>query len=150
MKGASKGLSLLALSGATCIGAASLYGAVATAQVTLHQRIIIRIPRIRDPHVTMMREKPVRWREKRADKCHRVSDFVGAAITDDHSVDLMLRNGDRLRAKLGSDCPALDFYSGFYMLPGEDGKICARRDSIRSRAGGSCEIENFRQMVAER
>ncbi|MBW4329785.1 hypothetical protein KY084_02710 [Stakelama sp. CBK3Z-3] len=116
--------------------------------MTVHQRIIIRIPRVRDPRVTMLRERPVRWHEKKADHCQRAGEFVGAAITDAHSVDLMLRDGSRLRAKLGSDCPALDFYSGFYLAPGSDGKICADRDAIRSRAGGSCEIESFRRLVA--
>ena len=134
----------------TGVGAVSLAGAAAVAQVTVHQRIVIRIPRIRDPRVEMRRERPVRWREKKADHCQRAGDFVGAAITDAHSVDLMLRNGERLRVKLGSDCPALDFYSGFYMTPGSDGMVCADRDVIRSRAGGSCDIESFRQLKLSR
>jgi hypothetical protein len=40
----------------------------------------------------------------------------------------------------------LDFYGQLYLLP-NDGRICARRDSIRSRVGGSCRIEKFRTLV---
>ena len=39
--------------------------------------------------------------------------------------------------------PALDFYGGFYLQPDDD-RICAKRETIRSRVGGSCRIERFR------
>ena len=66
------------------------------------------------------------------------------SVLGQSSVDLMMRNGNRIRARLGSSCPALDYYSGFYITPGEDGFVCAGRETIRSRAGGQCEIDMFR------
>ena len=62
------------------------------------------------------------------------------------SVDFVLRDRRRVRAELDSDCPALDFYGGFYVQPDDD-RICARRDVIRSRMGGICRIERFRRLV---
>ena len=59
------------------------------------------------------------------------------------SIDFVLRNRQRVRAKLASDCDGLDFWDGFYMQP-EDTQICAGRDVVRNRAGGTCEIRRFR------
>ena len=53
----------------------------------------------------------------------------------------------RVRAKIDDDCPAIDFYGGFYLQP-EDDRVCAKRDEIRSRMGGSCRIERFRSLEA--
>ncbi|MBW8743521.1 MAG: hypothetical protein JF628_04120 [Sphingomonas sp.] len=64
------------------------------------------------------------------------------------SVDLVLRGGYRMRARFSANCPGLDYYSGFYVSAGADGKLCSGRDVIRDRAGGECEIEKFRQLVA--
>ena len=44
------------------------------------------------------------------------------------SVDLILRNRQRVRAKLESSCPALDYYYGFYITPNPDGMVCEDRD----------------------
>jgi len=52
----------------------------------------------------------------------------------------------RGRAQLDEDCPALDFYNGFYLTP-QNGKVCAKRDDIHSRMGRSCRIERFRRLV---
>jgi len=93
---------------------------------------------------------PIRWVEKKADKCVPAIDLAAAAITGTDSVDLVLNGGKRLRARFGADCPALDFYSGFYVKMTNDGKVCARRDSIRSRSGGECRIESFRALVPAR
>lgn len=111
------------------------------AQLTIHQRVIIRVPTQPLPV-----EPPVRLKEKDGPKCIDAASLAGAQVTED-GVDLLLRGGSRLRAKLGNECPALNYYSGFYVRPGRDGRICADRDSIRTRAGGSCEIERFRLLV---
>ena len=58
----------------------------------------------------------------------------------------MLNNRARIRAKLEDDCPALDFYTGFYLQP-EDERLCARRDAIHSRIGRSCTIERFKLLI---
>ena len=76
--------------------------------------------------------------------------LAAAAIFKADAVDLMLRGGKRLRALLDDDCPALDFYSGFYITPSDDGKICAGRDMIHSRAGGKCGIDKFKTLELDK
>ena len=66
------------------------------------------------------------------------------------SVDLVLRGSYRMRARFAANCPGLDYYSGFYIVPSADGKLCSGRDVIRDRAGGECEIDKFRQLIARR
>jgi hypothetical protein len=62
------------------------------------------------------------------------------------SVDVLLPHQHRVRAHFAEDCPALDFYSGFYLKP-QDAQLCAGRDIIYSRMGGSCRIEGFHLLV---
>jgi len=113
------------------------------AQVTIRQQIIIRT--IRTAPAPAMN---VEWKEEKGPKCVQPQSISGAAHLSQRSVDLLLRNGSRVRAQLGSSCPALDYYDGFYITPGEDGLICADREAIRSRAGGQCEIDAFRSLRA--
>ena len=61
-------------------------------------------------------------------------------------VDFILADRRRFRAELDEDCPALDFYGGLY-LQLQDDRLCAGRDIIRSRMGGSCTIERFKKLV---
>jgi hypothetical protein len=86
------------------------------------------------------------WRERRGGRCINSADVAGAAITPDGAVDFVLRGGKRMRAWLESECPALDFYQGFYVKPDRDGMVCAGRDSIHSRSGGECQIDRFRRL----
>ena len=117
------------------------------AQVIIREQIIVRVPmRLREAPPAV----PIRWRESRGPACVAASDIAGATLLGDHSVDLILRDKRRLRARLSSRCPALAYYRGFYVRPTEDGMICAERDSIRSRMGGQCEIERFRSLKAVR
>lgn len=88
--------------------------------------------------------------ERKAEDCIRMQRVVAFAVTRSDSVDLIMNDGTRMRAKLGSDCPSLGFYSGFYVRPNPDGKMCVNRDSIRSRSGGSCAIQGFRTLVPAR
>lgn len=124
------------------------------AQVRIQQHIVIRVPRP-DP-VTRAGMSvpaplpPVQWVERRAKDCVDTDQLSGAAIIRPDSVDLVMTGGRRLRAKLGRECPALDFYAGFYVKPNKDGKLCAKRDAFRSRAGGECQIKAFRALVPDR
>ena len=116
------------------------------------QRVTIQVPRVtitssatiivrRAPHVV----------EKKAKDCVKVQDISGfAGVNTQDSVDLVLRDGSLLRAKLGRKCHALGFYNGFYVKTNKDQKICAGRDSIRTRAGRSCDVEDFRTLALER
>lgn len=112
------------------------------AQITIEQSLIVRVPR-RSP------VKPLKWELKKGPKCVAMSAIAGAAVVAEDAIDLALKGGQRLRAQFSSNCPALDYYSGFYILPTEDGKICAGRDMIRTRSGGQCEIRRFRKLILD-
>ena len=110
------------------------------AQMTIEQSLIVRVPRSKAV-------KPLKWKSKKGPKCVAMSAIAGAAVVADDAIDLVLKGGQRLRAHFSSNCPALDYYSGFYILPTDDGRICADRDMIRTRSGGQCEITKFRRLV---
>jgi hypothetical protein len=85
--------------------------------------------------------------ERKADDCIKMQRVVGFAVTRNDSVDLIMNDGTRMRARLGNNCPSLGFYSGFYVRPNADGKMCVNRDTIRSRSGGNCSISAFKTLV---
>ena len=108
--------------------------------LVVQEEVIMRIP---------VRSRPFRefdWEEKKGPKCIQAETIRGAALSGRESVDFLLYDRTRLRAELDEDCPALDFYNGFYLTP-EDGRVCVRRDAIHSRMGLSCRIEKFRRLV---
>ena len=108
--------------------------------LTVEREVIMRIP---------VRPRPVQpftWEEKRGPKCIEASSIRAAALSGRETVDFLLFDRTRLRAQLSEDCPALDFYNGFYVTP-QKGKLCARRDEIHSRIGRSCTIERFRRLI---
>jgi len=135
----------IALAAAAPSGAASPppRSRIVVAQVQIRQRVIVRVPTRQASRVT------IRWRERSAPRCLPLRGLAGAAVVDGDSVDLMFQGGGRIRAKLESDCSGLDFYSGFYLTPTEDRRICAGRDSIHARSGGQCEIKRFRSLVPD-
>jgi hypothetical protein len=107
--------------------------------LVVEREVIMRVP---------VRPMPNRtdWEERKGPKCIPSGSIRGAMVSNRDHVDFMLFDRTRLRARLSDNCPALDFYSGFYLTP-EDGKICAKRDGIHSRIGSSCRIERFRRLV---
>jgi hypothetical protein len=126
---------------------------IRTAQVRIQQYVVIRVPRpdpVRRVSAPAAPLPPITWVERDADRCVKMEQLSGAAITRSDSVDLVLSGGKRIRAKLGNECPALDFYSGFYVKPTKDGMVCAKRDTFRSRSGGECRIKAFRSLIPER
>lgn len=128
-------------------------GVTRVAQIRIQQHFVIRVPRpdaVRRVSAPAAPLPPIAWVEKDADKCVKMQSLAGATITRPDSVDLFLAGGKRLRAKLGNECPALDFYSGFYVKPTKDGMICAKRDMFRSRSGGECRIKAFRTLIPAR
>ena len=122
---------------------------VAYAQLQIHQRVIVRVP-TRDESRPPPPKASRRWKERKGPECIAASDLAGAAVNGADSVDLLLRGGRRLRARLARDCLALDFYSGFYLRPGRDGQICEDRDALHARSGGKCQIDRFRTLVPAR
>ena len=108
--------------------------------MTVEERLVIRVPVAPRPH------RNVRWDEEKGPKCVPARAIAGAFLSGPDSIDFMLRGRQFVRARLDSDCEGLDFYGGFYVQP-EDRMICAKRDTIRSRVGGSCRIQKFRTLV---
>ena len=108
--------------------------------MTVQRQLIVSVP-VR-PHPIVQ----FRWEEDKGPKCVPVGAIAWALLAGEDSIDLVLRNRQRIRAKLDGDCAGLDFYGGLYIHTG-DGQVCAKRDSIRSRVGGTCRIEKFRMLV---
>lgn len=120
-------------------------GGEAFAQVTVRQRIIVRVP-----GRPVQQAAPVQWRESRGPRCVNARLVAGATLVGQNSVDLVMRDNSRVRARLDNGCGGLDFYQGFYVNGTEDGMICADRDAVRSRMGGQCEIDQFRALTPVR
>ncbi|MDT9600810.1 hypothetical protein [Sphingosinicella rhizophila] len=110
----------------------------------VRERIVVRVPA--RAARTSLQTSLITWREGRGPKCIRAQNIAGARIRGRSSVDLILKNNRRFRARLANSCPALDYYYGFYIDPNPDGLVCADRDLIRSRMGGQCGIEAFRSL----
>jgi hypothetical protein len=121
----------------------------ADAQLVIHERITIRVPRI---PAAISRPAPVasRWKEKKGPACLDIREVAGAVIAVPASVDLLLGDGRWMRARLDGDCRSADFYTGLYIRPGPDGRLCADRDAIRIRSGAKCAIDAFKLLVARR
>jgi hypothetical protein len=111
--------------------------------VIIEDQLIIRVPVRPEP------PPDIEWVEHKGPKCIQSDDIRGAFLSDNDHVDFIMAGRRLMRAELDESCPALDFYNGFY-LTSDDGKICVRRDSIRSRMGATCGIEKFRQLVPKR
>lgn len=110
-------------------------------RLIIQDEVILRVPVQPRP---LMPE--FEWVEKKGPKCIQAGAIQRALLSGSEQVDFILVNRARVRAKFNEDCPALDFYGGFYLQP-EDERLCAGRDAIHSRIGGSCTIERFKQLV---
>jgi len=91
-------------------------------------------------------QRNIEWVEAEGPKCINARAIRSAFLSASDSVDFITVRSRRIRAQLSEECPALDFYDDFYLKP-EDEKVCAKRDVIRSRMGGSCRIEQFLWLV---
>lgn len=111
-------------------------------RVVVHEELIISIP---------VRPRPrqrIEWVERKGPKCLPINRIAGAMLSGPSSIDFLLRDRTRIRAVMDSECPALDYYRDVYLQP-DDERICAKRETIRSRVGGSCRIEKFRLLVPQ-
>lgn len=126
-------------------------------QVRIEQRMIIRIaPRMPgsmlapppDPRFSVP-QQPQRLFERKADKCLPIANIAGVQIESQNRLVLITRNRKMIGASLDKACHARDFYSGFYVDRNEDGRLCAGRDTIHSRAGANCAITKMRELVPD-
>lgn len=109
-------------------------------RLVIQDEVILRVP---------IQPRPMRqfdWVEHKGPKCIQAGAVRRALLSGPDRVDFILGNRARIRAEFDEDCPALDFYAGLYLMP-EDDRLCAGRDAIHSRMGGSCTIERFKQLI---
>jgi len=109
-------------------------------RLAIQDAVILRVPIQPRPFVGQ-----IEWKEHKGPKCIPIAAVQRAFLSGAQQIDFILASRRRMRAVLDEDCPALDFYGGFY-LQLQDDRLCARRDAIRSRMGGSCTIERFKTL----
>ena len=116
-------------------------------RLTIRERVI-RIP-LNSPAAPLPRPEAA-YKESRGPKCVQRANIAGASLNGLRSIDFILRDRSRLRARLESSCPAIDYYAGFYLNPTPDGNICSDRDAVHARSGGECQIDAFRKLSPKR
>ena len=115
----------------------------------LQQHLTIHVPRVTVTSSTTLivrRPVPVPMVEKKASDCIKIEKISGFSVSANDSVDLLMDDGKLMRVKLGDDCRALGFYTGFYLKATADRKLCAGRDSLRARSGRSCGVTEFKSL----
>lgn len=130
---------------------------VQLAQVTIEQRVIIRIPMVppRGPTRSSLStpsapEPPsVRWKEAKGPKCLSLKLLRGAHVAPLGGVTMLMARDERLRAHFDRGCRPVDFFAGFYIEPNKDGSLCAGRDTLHARNGMTCEIQKFSRLVPD-
>ncbi|WP_176590847.1 hypothetical protein [Sphingobium sp. EM0848] len=118
------------------------------AQLSIEQRIIIRVPMAKKGRAPARSVPEARneWKEKKGPRCIALRSIRSANIVMDNAIDLLLADNHRYRARLVRGCRSTSFYSGFYVEPDEDGSLCSGRDELQARSGASCGIDSFRRL----
>lgn len=110
-------------------------------RLVVQDEIILRVPLQPRPLLPN-----VVWSEHGDARCVPIGAIRQALMSGPAQIDFVMADRSRVRAQLDNDCPALDFYSDFYLQP-EDDRLCEGRDSIHSRMGGSCSIRSLKRLV---
>lgn len=110
-------------------------------RMIIRNQLIIRVP------VQPRPIGPLAWDQRKGPKCLPVASLAAAMLSGPGSIDFVLTDRRRMRAEMNEDCPALDFYTGFYLQPGDDQMLCREREQIRSRAGTACTVRRFFELV---
>lgn len=131
---------------------ADAFRAPSAEQVRIEQRLTVRIAP-RSLSRELLADLPAaplasRFKERKVGKCLTVKGIAGVQIGGDNKLLLFMRDQRLIGASLEKACAARDFYSGFYVDRGGDGKLCVNRDMIRSRSGMTCTVTKLRQLVA--
>ena len=137
---------------------------VQLAQVTIEQRVIIRVPIMPPPappqpngqrlqrNASLAPPAPPEpptapeIKEVKGPKCLKLEHLRGAVLNSDTGVTMLNDKDEAFRTHFGRTCRAADFYSGFYVEPTKDGAICAGRDALHARNGSTCDIEKFTKL----
>ncbi len=124
------------------------------AQVRVQQRVIIRISPRQAGTADFVSMPPRRDRrrpvvEHKMGKCFALSSVAGVAPMEDNRLMLFLKDRRIVAANLEKACSSRDFYSGFYVEPRKDGKVCINRDKLQSRTGAKCELTRLRHMLRD-
>ncbi|MCP1470917.1 hypothetical protein J3E64_002614 [Sphingobium sp. OAS761] len=129
--------------------AASADQPVQWAQLTIEQRVIIRVPMARQGKAParITPDSQDDWEERKGPRCIALRSIRAASIVTRDGIDLILADRHRYRARLEKGCDSAGYYSGFYVEPAEDGSLCSGRDELQARSGASCEIVSFRRLV---
>jgi hypothetical protein len=121
---------------------------VRLAQMTIEQRVIIRVPMAKKgrapAHIAPQAGRA--WKEKKGPRCIALRSIRSASVVVDNGVDLLLADNHRYRARLERGCNSNGFYSGFYVEPDGDGSLCSGRDELQARSGLTCIIGSFRRL----
>jgi hypothetical protein len=110
-------------------------------RLVIQDEVILRVPVQPRPLL-----QQIVWIERKGPKCIPVAAIRRALLLGPERVDFVLANRTRVRAEFDEQCPGLDFYGGLYLEPADE-RLCAGRDAVHSRMGGSCTIERFKQLV---
>jgi hypothetical protein len=110
-------------------------------RLVVQDEVILRIPI--QPRALL---QEIEWVEHKGPKCIPAAAIQRVLLSGPQQVDFVLGNRARIRAQFDEDCPALDFYGGVYLQPADE-RLCARRDAVHSRIGGSCTIERFKHLI---
>jgi hypothetical protein len=125
-------------------------------QVRIEQHVIIRIspspPAVRREMFgqTPRPDDPLRFKEKKADRCVAIDDIAGITPMEPNRLVLFMRDHRMLSVALERACDADAFYLGAYIARSGDGKLCTGRDSLRSRTGATCRVGRISRLVAVR
>ncbi|AMK18477.1 MULTISPECIES: hypothetical protein [Sphingobium] len=120
---------------------------VRLAQMTIQQRVIIRVPMAKKGRAPARIAPHGRaWKEKKGPRCIALRSIRSASVVVENGVDLLLADNHRYRARLERGCNSIGFYSGFYVEPDDDGSLCSGRDELQARSGLTCIIGSFRRL----
>ncbi|MFM5907888.1 MAG: hypothetical protein ACKOPO_09940 [Novosphingobium sp.] len=140
--------------GAPILTIMSTMGRDAINQVSIEQRLIIRIsPQMPAQQRTGIladlprKSIPPKFEERSMGKCVPVAGIAGVQIAQDNKLVLFMRDTRIVRAGLDKGCTAQDFYSGFYVQRTGDGQMCSGRDKLQSRNGANCKLGKLKQLI---
>lgn len=121
---------------------------VRLAQMTIQQRVIIRVPMAKKGRAParIAPQAGRAWKEKKGPRCIALRSIRSASVVVENGVDLLLADNHRYRARLERGCNSIGFYSGFYVEPDDDGSLCSGRDELQARSGLTCIIGSFRRL----